>query len=175
MKGLKQLIDEIMYLGVKPVKVHEVGTPHAEDEYTFNLEQLLYFKSLILNNYKRAAAVMRHSDDYAVDCFAAAMKAKMAKKRGEGRSGWQDTEACSADYLNTLLCEHIVKGDPVDVGNLCMMLFNRGEATTLPKASKNCLKTLISAVDVASTVQSEVTGLPEAGRALLYIQNQLKD
>lgn len=71
-----------------------------------------------------------HQDDEAVDRFAAAMKAKLAKKRVDGRSGWDDKNRCSAVFLNELLNEHIAKGDPLDVGNLAMMLWSRGEPTT---------------------------------------------
>lgn len=70
-----------------------------------------------------------HPDDEAVDRFAAAMKAKLEKKRAEGRGGWEDKNQCSAEFLNRLLNEHVGKGDPVDVGNLAMMLWNRGERT----------------------------------------------
>ncbi|WP_216820823.1 hypothetical protein [Pusillimonas sp. T2] len=63
-------------------------------------------------------------DDAAVDAFAATMKAKLAKKRVEGRGGWQE---CSAEYLSELLREHVDKGDPVDVANLAMMLHQNGQ------------------------------------------------
>lgn len=68
-----------------------------------------------------------HSDDLAVDNFAVAMKAKLGTKRAEGRGGWDDPDACNAAYLSLLLVEHIGKGDPLDVGNLAMMLHQRGE------------------------------------------------
>lgn len=68
-----------------------------------------------------------HPDDAAVDRFAAAMKMKLAKKRREGRGGWDDEEDCSALWLSSLLREHVEKGDPLDVGNLAMMLHQRGE------------------------------------------------
>lgn len=64
------------------------------------------------------------SDDAAVDAFAAAMKAKLAKKRADGRGGWQE---CSSEYLSNLLHEHVSKGDPVDVANLAMMLHQNGQ------------------------------------------------
>lgn len=67
-----------------------------------------------------------HSDDLAVDRFAAAMKAKLAKKREEGRGGW-DGPTCSAEILSQMLRKHVEKGDPVDVANLAMMLQQRGE------------------------------------------------
>lgn len=70
----------------------------------------------------------QHADDISVDQFAAAMKAKLAKKRAEGRDGWHNKSQCSAAHLSQLLRGHVDKGDPVDVGNLAMMLQQRGEA-----------------------------------------------
>lgn len=63
-------------------------------------------------------------DDIAVDAFAAAMKAKLAKKRDEGRGNWEE---CSARYLSRFLRECVEKGDPVDVANLAMMLHQNGQ------------------------------------------------
>lgn len=74
----------------------------------------------------------RHADDIAIDKFAAAMKAKMAKQREKGYSGWDDKTVCSEERLQGLLLGHVAKGDPVDVGNFAMMLFNRGEQTQFP-------------------------------------------
>ena len=70
-----------------------------------------------------------YGDDAAVDLFAAAMKAKMAASRAKGRSGWHDPDECPAERLNSMLVEHLAKGDPVDVANFCMMLWNRNENT----------------------------------------------
>lgn len=67
-----------------------------------------------------------HPDDLAVDRFAAAMKAKLAKKRDEGRGGW-DGPTCTAVFLSQRLREHVEKDDPLDVGNIAMMLHQRGE------------------------------------------------
>ena len=67
-----------------------------------------------------------HPDDIAVDKFAAAMKAKMAASRARGRGGWDDPAQCDVADLCSMLVDHIDKGDPVDVGNFAMMLFNRG-------------------------------------------------
>ena len=75
-----------------------------------------------------------HPDDLAVDRFAAVMKAKLAKQRAKGYGGWDDKDECSPEYLQYLLADHIKKGDPVDVGNFAMMLWNRGESTTPPAA-----------------------------------------
>jgi hypothetical protein len=74
------------------------------------------------------APVSEHPDDMAVDRFAAAMKAKLAKKREEGRGGWENRDECSTAFLSGLLREHVEKGDPLDVGNLAMMLHQRGDA-----------------------------------------------
>ncbi|MBN8293235.1 hypothetical protein JI664_14770 [Rhodobacter sp. NTK016B] len=67
-----------------------------------------------------------HPDDAAVDRFAIAMKAKLAKKRADGRGGWEGPD-CTAAFLSQLLREHVEKGDPVDVGNFAMMLHQRDE------------------------------------------------
>lgn len=69
----------------------------------------------------------RHEDDHAVDRFASVMKDKLAKKRDEGRGGWEDKNGCSNEFLSKLLREHVEKGDPVDVANFCMMIHQRGE------------------------------------------------
>ncbi|MCK5500376.1 MAG: hypothetical protein KAI82_03880, partial [Tritonibacter mobilis] len=69
----------------------------------------------------------RHPDDEAVDRFAAAMKAKLAVKRADGRGGWDDKAQCSQKFLSDLLRGHVDKGDPVDVANFAMMLHQRGE------------------------------------------------
>lgn len=68
-----------------------------------------------------------HPDDIAVDKFAEHMKAKLGKKRSEGRSGWENPDVCSTAYLSEILREHVSKGDPLDVANIAMMLHMRGE------------------------------------------------
>lgn len=78
------------------------------------------------------SAVPDHPDDAAVDRFAAAMKAKLAKKRDEGRGGWENKTQCSQELLSNLLREHVTKGDPLDVANLAMMLHQRGESIAQP-------------------------------------------
>ncbi len=113
----------------------------------WNREEMGTMTPAILNNLKRVirAAILSygqailaapqapaasHSDDEAVDRFAAAMKAKLAKQREKGYGGWDDSKACPDGSLQPRLLEHTYKGDPVDVGNFAMMLFCRGEPTT---------------------------------------------
>jgi len=67
----------------------------------------------------------QHPDDAAVDALAVLMKAKLAKQRGKGYSGW-DTD-CTQQHLSNLLRGHVDKGDPVDVANFCAFLLARGE------------------------------------------------
>ena len=69
-----------------------------------------------------------HPDALAVDRFASAMKAKLARKRAEGRDGWDDPEQCHIDYLHQLLREQFQDRsviDPVDIANLAMMIHER--------------------------------------------------
>jgi hypothetical protein len=71
-----------------------------------------------------------HSDDLAVDHFATAMKAKLARSRQKGRGGWDDKTQCSGEHLANLLIEHLSKGNKgtfEDVANFAMMLHQRKE------------------------------------------------
>ena len=71
----------------------------------------------------------KHADDYAVERFAIAMKAKLADARAKGRGGWDDSSSCSVEHLAALLIGHIGKGNPgnfEDIANLAMMLHQRG-------------------------------------------------
>lgn len=90
-------------------------------------------------------------DDASVDYLAAAMKQKLDDKREEGRSGWQFPDQCSADDLSRMLREHVEKGDPVDVANFCMMLFNRGDRITKQISSPH-------EYDCACTVKERYSG-----------------
>lgn len=74
-----------------------------------------------------------HSDDVAVERFAAAMKAKLARCREKGRHGWQ---TASAAHLSSLLYHHMYKADPLDVANLAMMLHQNGQAIELPHEAR---------------------------------------
>jgi hypothetical protein len=76
----------------------------------------------------------KHPDDVAVDRFAVAMKAKLAKARDKGRGGWDNPDVCSLADLSEALRGHVEKGDPVDVANFCMMLQQR-ESGIQPSAN----------------------------------------
>ncbi|WP_200179147.1 dATP/dGTP pyrophosphohydrolase domain-containing protein [Ectothiorhodospira mobilis] len=71
-----------------------------------------------------------HADDAMVEAAALDMRKKLAAKRREGRGGW---ESCSLARLNSMLVNHIAKGDPVDVLNLAAMIHARGERTSLQR------------------------------------------
>jgi hypothetical protein len=60
--------------------------------------------------------------------FVEAMLSKLRLKRAEGKYGWNDPSVCSIEELSLWLGEHILKGDPVDIANYCMMIWNRRAA-----------------------------------------------
>jgi hypothetical protein len=74
----------------------------------------------------------QHPDDAAVDAFAEVMKAKLAKARAMGRSGW-DNPAWSHANIARALLQHVVKGDPVDVANYAMFLEHRRDSSRPPE------------------------------------------
>ena len=76
--------------------------------------------------FEMTAPKPAHQDDAAVDALAATMKAKLAKQRAKGYSGW-DTPEFTQQRLSDMLREHVDKGDPVDVANFCAFLAARGE------------------------------------------------
>nr|WP_278374559.1 HNH endonuclease [Brucella anthropi] len=103
----------------------------------------------------RTLSSPEHADDLAVDRFAIAMKQKLAKKREEGRGGWENKDECSAEYLSYLLIQHIWKGDPVDIANLAMMLHQRGERVVIDSETSFIIP------DHADAGKVEGHGLPQ--------------
>jgi hypothetical protein len=69
-------------------------------------------------------AGVAHTDDDAVDHFAAAMKDKLAQARAKGRYGWREIDPSD---LSMMLRSHVDKGDPRDVANFCMFLWSLGK------------------------------------------------
>lgn len=65
------------------------------------------------------------ADNTGVARFSLAMREKLERKRDEGRGGWNDPQECTIEGLQRMLKEHIKKGDPVDIGNFAMMIWNR--------------------------------------------------
>lgn len=106
-------------------EARNVVAEQAHTEYYIDLLQRI---DAALSSPAKVGGDEPHSDDIAVDRFTAAMKAKLAKKRAQGRGGWDDERVCSPDDLARMLVEHLPKGDPVDIGNFAMMLFNRPDS-----------------------------------------------
>ena len=72
------------------------------------------------------SALDEHSDDVAVDRFAAAMKAKLRKHREQnGRGGWDDPARCTIASLIALSVDAASSGDTVTEANYLMMIWNR--------------------------------------------------
>lgn len=92
------------------------------------------------------AAEPVHPDDAAVDEFAALLKAKLAKARAKGRSGWRDPSWSAAD-INRQMHEHAAKGDPLDVAAYAMFLALRGEATAAAEGVVEVLTRCITGID----------------------------
>lgn len=103
--------------------------------------------SQIMAAINAAAEAASHPDDAAVDRFATAMKVKMAESRAKGRGGWEDPSQCPAERLQAMLADHLAKGDPVDVGNFAMMLWNRGERTATSAADAKDADSLSAAIE----------------------------
>ena len=78
------------------------------------------------------------ADNVGVSRFSQAMSLKLAKKRNDGKGGWNRPAqayhtGCSPEHLRRLLATHIKKGDLVDIANFCMMIWNREN----PKGDKH--------------------------------------
>ena len=67
-----------------------------------------------------------------VDAAAVEMKKKLKEKVFEHRHGWDDPVEWPSDNLRVQLREHVEKGDPIDVMNFAVMLWNRRESTAQP-------------------------------------------
>lgn len=157
------------HFGPEPVEVYAIDVSHPSPQP--NVAGSLWDQLVVLSGYhitrpptpdhefvqvcngdlRKMVELMdrteQHPDDLAVDRFAAAMKAKLAKKRDEGRGGWEDKEHCSNAFLSRLLVEHVQKGDPVDVGNLAMMIHQRGEGIGVAAGNASAIAQLNAIVD----------------------------
>lgn len=108
----------------------------------------------------RTAAPSEHPDDLAVDRFATAMKARMAQKRAEGRSGWERPDECSIESLKGAL-GRTPYGRPVDIGNYAMMLWNRAQPAVAAPTDKQAMsyEDMMALVNASPAIAS---GLPLA-------------
>lgn len=127
-----QAIEAAMLAGPRDMFVRRGDVYHRASISSEDVECILQAYQSALPSAQPAAqpVAVPHPDDDAVDRFAAAMKAKLAKKRAEGVTGWDDPEQCHIDYLTHLLREQIHSRavfDPIDIGNFAMMLHNRPE------------------------------------------------
>lgn len=103
----------------------------------------------------------QHPDDLAVDQFFAAMKAKLDRKRRQGYGGWDDKAKCSNEQLSAMLRDHIDKGDPIDVANFAMMIYQRGEriAAAYPDTLRRALRTALDHIEhMATWIGKQKTG-----------------
>ncbi|CAG9184181.1 hypothetical protein CURE108131_25010 [Cupriavidus respiraculi] len=73
----------------------------------------------------------QHVDDIAVEKISNAMKARLAEKRAQGYSGWDDPRLCSLELLAGLMAESMCKGKLVDAANFAAMLHSRGAPADL--------------------------------------------
>ncbi|NYT38918.1 hypothetical protein ERD78_18630 [Allopusillimonas soli] len=100
--------------------LHAKGTPEAAAKYGFDVP---VYRTPV-DAQPTEPVTNAHTDDDAVDHFAAAMKEKLAQARAKGRHGWHE---CDPKDLSTMLRAHVEKGDPRDVANFCMFLWSLGQ------------------------------------------------
>ena len=86
------------------------------------INMMINTNALTSQHSVNANAEQEHPDNLAVNKFAKAMQHKLAIARDKGRQGWED---CDPIDLSNMLREHVEKGDPVDVANFCMFLWNK--------------------------------------------------
>ena len=67
----------------------------------------------------------RCADENGIGRFSYMMLRKLEAKRAQGRSGWNRPSECLIADLREWLREHVDKGDPVDIANYAMMIWNR--------------------------------------------------
>ena len=163
----------------RPEADHPATIEICADDLQRILERHITEPAQCLHQIAEPAAV--HPDDVAVDALAALMKAKLAKQRGKGYSGW-DTD-CTQEHLSNLLRSHVNKGDPVDVANFCAFLAARGEMICLTDAELiNAMETrraaepqrLLAATQPAAQPVATITGLDEFGPLLGWHEHWAK-
>jgi hypothetical protein len=112
------------------------------DKYMFQAAQLdtvTQERDALAETLTSPLNTAQHSDDIAVDKFAAEMKAKLAACRAKGLAGWSNPGDPTDTQLARLLTQNMTKGNAgtfVDVANFCMFLHQRGaDPVTLASAA----------------------------------------
>lgn len=80
-------------------------------------------------DYGRSVSYESHKIMEGADNLRLAMINRLFRKAREGRYGWYDSTVISTKALASMLRDSVRKGDPVDVANYAMMLYNRGGRT----------------------------------------------
>ena len=112
-----------------------------------------------------------------IERFTIAMRDKLNRKRKAGRGGWNKPDECSVEYLRELMLEHMSKGDPIDIANLCMMIWNRenptgGETKAAPQDSEQSTK---SEGEAALPSSTPAGAAPNAERRQGHSAMRVKD
>lgn len=116
-------------VGECTIKIREEVQGHVIE--MFCTESTIPYKGVVITAMRRIIKEeSQHSDNLHVNHFANVMKKKLSECREKGRSGWEE---CPIEFLNNELIRHIEKGDPVDVANFAMMIYERNEKIKKPE------------------------------------------
>lgn len=160
-----------LHCGYPKCLTEEAMQPVAKELDYILIDGMRFSYHEILNWREQEVAYRdRHADDIAIDTFAQAMKNKMARMRERGRSGWDDKSQCTEESLAQMLVKEISKGDPVDVANFAMMLFNRGAPNlTLTSAMLDAYVDYHIVIQQAQRKAKDLMGIVELPRMLVEI------
>lgn len=134
-QGASNAVLELGVIGTLRTRINMLPTDHviieaAEDLPAHTVHQTVRVQGTG-EEYERVVHITEAygtdaviEDELMVDSLAEAMKAKLCVTARQGRGGWQQ---CEPEELRRQLGEALIKGDPVDVANYCMMLFSMGE------------------------------------------------
>lgn len=98
---------------------------------------------------------MSSCDALNVEEFAVEMLAKLDANRDKFGDQWRDVEKCPTEHLQSMLISCVIKGDPVDVANLAMMLAQRGASTDLHALKVQYMVMVSDALDTWRVVDME--------------------
>ncbi|ATW58042.1 hypothetical protein CNR34_00109 [Pseudomonas phage nickie] len=117
-KHQKEIEDKILEYSKNNKELHNANLMLADELRKVKAE--LYAE-------RKPVMVEQHFDDWALNQFVTQLRAKLKRKRGMGRAGWND---CQITILHDLLVEeveslNVEKMDMVDIGNYAMMCWMR--------------------------------------------------